>query len=39
MGSYTWADGRKYVGKWINSKRHGQGKIIYVDGTEKAGIW
>ena len=24
-GTYTWADGRKYVGEWKNGKEHGNG--------------
>jgi hypothetical protein len=35
FGIYTWADGRKYAGEWVNSKRNGRGKIIFVDGTER----
>lgn len=39
IGSYRWADGRRYVGEWVNSKRNGKGKIIGVDGSEREGIW
>ena len=38
-GTYTYADGDKYVGEWGNGKRNGQGTYTYADGGKKAGIW
>ena len=38
--SYTFADGRKYVGEWRNGKYHGQGILYAADGTvKKQGVW
>ena len=30
-GEYTWADGRKYKGKWANNKMHGEGIFTWPD--------
>ena len=38
-GTYTWADGTKYVGEWKDGKRHGQGTYTFPDGTVEKGIW
>ena len=27
------------MGEWVNSKRHGRGRIIAIDGTEREGVW
>ena len=39
FGVYTWANGRKYEGEWVNGKQHGKGKLFLLDGTIKTGIW
>ena len=31
-GEYIWADGRKYVGTWMNNMMHGEGELKYEDG-------
>ncbi len=38
-GMYSWADGRRYDGMWLNGKQHGEGKYVLADGTVKMGIW
>lgn len=37
MGTYIWADGRKYVGQWFNNKMHGQGTFSWADGKQYTG--
>ncbi|MEK9744254.1 MAG: hypothetical protein VW493_10195 [Gammaproteobacteria bacterium] len=32
FGSYTFANGEKYVGEWRDSKYHGQGAATFPDG-------
>lgn len=32
-GTYRWADGTKYVGGWVASKRHGDGYLDYGNGV------
>ena len=39
QGTYTYADGRKYVGEWKENKKHGQGTYTYADGRKDAGEW
>ena len=34
-GTYTWADGRKYVGEWKNDKKHGQGTLTWAASGSK----
>jgi hypothetical protein len=29
QGTFTWANGRKYVGAWQNDTKHGQGIYTY----------
>lgn len=36
-GSYNWADGRKYVGHWMDDKVHGRGAYSLADGTTFVG--
>ncbi len=31
-GVYTWKDGRRYEGEYINDKKQGYGKYIWTDG-------
>ena len=38
-GSYIWADGRKYVGGWLNGRQHGEGMYVAQDGVAKKGLW
>ena len=38
-GTYTEADGSKYVGGWKDGKEHGQGTYTYADGRKDAGEW
>ncbi len=38
-GTYTFADGRKYVGGWKGYSRHGQGTLTHADGRIDNGIW
>ena len=35
----TWWDGRKYVGDWKNSSRHGRGTYTHPNGTKYIGEW
>ena len=37
FGSYTDADGNKYVGEWKDDKRHGQGTSTFADGDQYVG--
>ncbi len=39
MGTFTWTDGRKYIGMWEDGKQHGQGTYLSIDGSKKSGIW
>ena len=37
QGTYTWPDGRKYVGGWKDDKSHGQGTYTWPDGQKYVG--
>ena len=39
FGTFTWADGSKYVGEFRDNKRHGQGTLTYADGGYYIGEW
>ena len=40
QGTYTYADGGKYVGAWKDGKKHGQGtQTNNADGTSWTGEW
>ena len=39
QGTYTGADGRRYVGEWKDDKFHGRGTFNYPDGRVEEGIW
>ena len=39
FGIYSWTDGRRYEGQWMNGKQHGEGKYLLPDGKENIGIW
>ena len=34
-GIYTWADGRRYDGDWLNGRQHGHGNYTDKDGTQR----
>ena len=36
-GTFTYADGRKYIGEWMQSQRHGQGTSIESNGKKNSG--
>ena len=38
-GSYTYEDGRKYVGQWSYATRSGQGTMTWPDGQKYVGNW
>ena len=37
FGTYTTADGDKYVGEWRGDKQHGQGTYTFADGDKYVG--
>jgi len=37
FGTYTFADGDKYVGEWRDDKRHGQGTYTFASGSKYVG--
>jgi hypothetical protein len=39
QGTYTWANGDKYVGEFKDGKRNGQGTYTYADGTIEKGLF
>ena len=39
FGTYTFANGAKYVGEWKDDKQHGQGTYTFADGTEQTGFF
>ncbi len=38
-GVYTWEDGERYEGYWVNSKRKGQGTNYFASGQKYIGEW
>ncbi len=36
---YTYKNGSKYIGQWVNGFRHGNGKMIWPDGASYEGQW
>ena len=38
-GCYTWADGRKYIGDFVNDVKEGHGMHIWPDGKVYDGEW
>jgi hypothetical protein len=34
-----WTDGSMYEGEWINGIQHGQGMMVFPDGTVKVGLF
>jgi len=39
FGTYTFADGRKYVGEWKGAKRNGKGTLTRANGSSYVGEW
>ena len=39
QGTYTWASGDKYVGKWKEDRKHGQGTFTKPDGKTVQSIF
>ena len=39
FGTYTLADGEKYVGEWRDDKLNGQGTYSWTDGEKYVGEW
>ena len=37
-GTITW-EGNKYIGEWKDGNCHGQGTMIYANGTVYKGLW
>jgi|TARA_B100000809_G_scaffold186611_1_gene184789 hypothetical protein len=37
QGTFTWANGDKYVGEWKDGKKHGQGTFTYSEGMKYVG--
>ena len=38
-GTYTFANGDKYIGEYKDGEIHGQGTLTYADGRVEKGIW
>lgn len=38
-GIFTWTDGRKYVGEYLNDLKHGEGTFTWPDGRCYHGPW
>ena len=38
-GTYTWENGDKYVGDWLNNKSHGKGTYTWKNGGKYVGDW
>jgi len=38
-GVFTWPDGRKYDGNYVEDKKEGRGKFTWPDGKEYDGEW
>lgn len=39
QGTFSWSDGRKYVGGWKDGKQHGDGVFTDENGISKKGKW
>ena len=39
QGTYTYANGDKYVGERKDNMMHGQGTYTFADGTIEKGLW
>jgi len=38
-GEFTWSDGRKYKGQYLEDKKHGYGEFEWKDGRKYKGNW
>jgi len=38
-GIYTWQDGRRYEGEYVDDKKHGYGIYTWADGRKYEGYW
>jgi len=38
-GTYTWPDGRRYIGAWYDCKQHGHGTFTGDSGGAFTGVW
>lgn len=38
-GIFTWSDGRKYEGEYVNDKKEGCGEFSWPDGRAYKGSW
>jgi hypothetical protein len=38
-GTFQWADGRQYVGKYFEDKKEGEGVLTWPDGRRYEGPW
>ena len=36
---FTWADGRKYEGTWVNGRKNGNFTYTHTDGAIYTGVW
>ena len=39
QGTFTYANGDKYVGEWRDAKYNGQGTLTYANGEKLVGEW
>ena len=39
MGLFTWSDGRKYEGEYVDDKKEGKGTFTWPDGRKYIGGW
>ena len=39
QGTTTWPDGKKYIGNYLNDKKHGYGEFYWANGKNYKGNW
>jgi hypothetical protein len=39
QGRAQWPTGEIYEGAFLDGRRHGQGRLVYADGTVNEGTW
>ena len=39
QGTFTYPDGREYIGEWKDGKKHGYGTMTSPDGSKYVGKW